>query len=100
MKKHIQKEHKIRRCFNKQELNFIILKSIIKNDNLSFITRWNAALKLSNFSKNQNKIRVVDRCVLTGRRAKFNRIFKKFSRLSFLRLARFGAISGLKKSSW
>lgn len=57
-------------------------------------------LKLSNLSINLNKTRFVNRCVLTKRKAKFNKTFKKFSRLSFLRLARSGCIVGLKKSSW
>lgn len=100
MKKHIQKDQKIRLRFSKQELNHIILRSIIKNENLSLIVKWNAVLKLSNLPKTQKKVRLVNRCVLTSRKAKFNNIFKKFSRLSFLRLARSGAISGLKKSSW
>jgi ribosomal protein S14 len=62
--------------------------------------KWNAISKLSTFAGKHNKTRFVNRCILTNRKAKFNRIFKKFSRLSFLALARSGAISGLKKSSW
>ena len=100
MKKQIQKDKKIRKLFNQQELNHLILKGIIKNENLSLIVKWNAISKLSNFSRNQNKTRFVNRCILTNRKAKFNRIFKKFSRLSFLCLARSGVIPGLKKSSW
>lgn len=100
MKKHIQKDKKIRVFFNQQELKYLILKTIIRNENLSLNIKWNAVLKLSHFFKNKNKVCFVNRCVLTNRKAKYNRIFKKFSRLSFLRLARFGAISGLKKSSW
>jgi len=37
--------------------------------------------------------------LLTGRKSKVNKSYK-FSRLSFLRLARNGLIVGLKKSSW
>ena len=100
MKKKSQKDKKIRKFFNQQELNQIIIKSIIRNENLSLIVKWNAISKLSNLSGNQNKTRFVNRCILTNRKAKFNNIFKKFSRLSFLRLARSGKIPGLKKSSW
>jgi ribosomal protein S14 len=100
MKKQTQKDKNLRKSFNRQELNYIILKSIVKNENLSLLIKWNAVLKLSNFLGGQNKTRFVNRCVLTNRKAKFNRIFKKFSRLSFLSLARSGVISGLKKSSW
>lgn len=100
MKKHLRKDQKIRLRFAKQELRYVILKSITQNENLPVLVKWNAILKLSSFGVNQNKIRLVNRCVLTSRKAKFNRIFKKFSRLSFLRLARTGTVSGLKKSSW
>jgi len=39
MKKQTQKDKKIRRLFNQQELNYVILKSIIKNENLSLIIK-------------------------------------------------------------
>jgi len=100
MKKQTQKDRKLRKSFNQQELNNVILKSIVKNENLSLLIKWNAVLKLSKFLGSRNKTQFVNRCVLTNRKAKFNRIFKKFSRLSFLLLARSGSISGLKKSSW
>jgi len=100
MKKQTQKDKKIRQLFNQQEISSIILKSIVKNENLSLIVKWNAVSKLSDFSTSQNKTKFVNRCVLTNRKAKFNRIFKKFSRLRFLLLARAGTIPGLKKSSW
>ena len=100
MKKKSQKDKKIRKLFNQQELNHTLIKSIVRNENLSLVVKWNAITKLSNFSGRQNKTRVVNRCILTNRKAKFNRIFQKFSRLSFLRLARSGKIPGLKKSSW
>jgi ribosomal protein S14 len=99
MKKQTQKDKKLRKSFDNQELSHIILKSIVKNENLSLLVKWHAILKLSNSLGSQNKTRFVNRCVLTNRKAKFNRIFKKFSRLSFLLLARSGVIPGLKKSS-
>lgn len=99
MKKKLQKDIKIRKIFNQQELKHVILKSIVKNENLSLIVKWNAISKLSNFSGAQNQTRFVNRCVLSKGKAKFTRIFKKFSRLSFLLLARSGKISGLRKSS-
>lgn len=100
MKKQIQKDKLIRKLFNKRELNHIILKSIVKNENLPLVTKWNAILKLSNLSGRHNKTKFVSRCVLTNSKAKLNKTFKKFSRLSLLRLARSGVISGLKKASW
>jgi hypothetical protein len=84
VQKKTQKDKKIRKFFNQQELTQIIIKSMIRNANLSSIVKWNAISKLSNFSGSQNKTRFVNRCILTNRKAKFNKIFKKFSRLSFL----------------
>ena len=100
MQKKSQKDKKIRKLFYQQELIQTFTKSIIRNENLSLIMKLNAILKLSNFSGNYNQTRFVNRCILTNRKAKFNNTFKKFSRLSLLRLARFGKIPGLKKSSW
>lgn len=100
MKKKLPKDIKIRKFFNQQELNYIILKSVVKNENLPLMVKWNGISKLSDLLGGHNKIRFVNRCILSSSKAKFNRKFKKFSRLSFLSLARAGKISGLKKSSW
>ena len=100
MKKKFQKDIQIRKFFNQQELNYIILKSVVKNENLSSVIKWNAVSKLSDLLGGHNKIRFVNRCILSNSKAKFNRKFKKFSRLRFLLIARAGKISGLKKSSW
>jgi hypothetical protein len=39
MKKQTQKDKKIRQLFNQQEISSIILKSIVKNENLSLIVK-------------------------------------------------------------
>lgn len=39
MKKQTKKDKKIRKFYNRQELNQIILKSIIKNENLSLVLK-------------------------------------------------------------
>jgi hypothetical protein len=39
MKKQTQKDKRIRKLFNKRELNHIILKSIVKNENLPLVTK-------------------------------------------------------------
>jgi len=100
MKKQLQKDIKIRKFFKKLELTSCILKSMVKNESFSLLLKWNAIKKLSSLPINSNKTRFVNRCVITRRKAKFNKIFKKFSRLSFLRLVRSGYVVGLKKSSW
>ena len=39
MKKKFQKDIQIRKFFNQQELNYIILKSVVKNENLSSVIK-------------------------------------------------------------
>jgi len=39
MKKKNQKDKKIRKLFNQREIKYVILKSIIKNENLSLIVK-------------------------------------------------------------
>jgi len=39
MKKQKQRDKKIRKLFNQQELNQVILKSIVKNENLSLLVK-------------------------------------------------------------
>jgi len=95
-----QKDKKIRKLFSKKELTDFVLKNLVQNSNLSVIIKWNAILQMSNLTKNQNKTKFVNRCILTARKAKFNKNFKNFSRLSFLKLARSGTINGVKKASW
>lgn len=95
-----QKDKKIRKLFSKKELTDFVLKNLVQNSNLSVIIKWNAVLRMSNLTKNQNKTKFVNRCILTARKAKFNKNFKNFSRLSFLKLARSGTINGIKKASW
>ena len=39
MKKQIQKDKKIRNSFNQQELYYVVLKGIVKNENLSLLIK-------------------------------------------------------------
>jgi len=99
MKKLIYKDNKKRTTVHNFEKKKKILSSIFKNNSLSIFIRWNALNKLSNSPKNVNSVRLNQRCIITGRKTKTNKIFK-FSRLKFLQLARKGSISGIKNSSW
>jgi small subunit ribosomal protein S14 len=100
MKKHINSDNIKRKLSAKFENKRTILKSIIKNNNILKTTRWNASLKLTDFSyDNTSKTRIVNRCIITGRKGKF-RSYYKFSRLIFLDLARNGIINGVRKSTW
>jgi ribosomal protein S14 len=97
MKNQLYKDKKKRNLSFVSENKKFVLKSIYKNLSLPKIIRWNSSLK---FTKNLNYSHsCVNRCVVTGRKKQINKKFR-FSRLSFLKFARNGFISGIRKSAW
>ena len=75
------------------------LKKIIMNKNLSFEERFKAQQKLSNLPRNSAKIRVRNRCQITGRPHGVYRKLK-ISRIALRQLGLQGKIPGMVKSSW
>ena len=75
------------------------LKKIIKNKKLPLDERFNAQLKLSKLPKNSAKIRIRNRCEITGRPHGVYRKLK-ISRIALRQLASSGKIPGMTKSSW
>jgi ribosomal protein S14 len=99
MKNQIYKDKKKRNLsFNSENKKFV-LKSICQNSSVPKTVRWNSVLKFTEFNKSSNTNTLVNRCILTGRKKKINKLFR-FSRISFLKLARMGFVSGLTKSTW
>ena len=99
MKKLLTKDKKNRMLIKHFELKHFILKQISNNNNFQKITKWNALNKLSNLSKSSSKTYITNRCVKTVNKKTFHK-FSNFSRMVFLKLARDGYVSGLRKSSW
>ncbi len=75
------------------------LKSIIMNKNLSLEERFKAQQKLSKLPRNSAKIRVRNRCQITGRPHGVYRKLK-ISRIALRQLGLEGKIPGMVKSSW
>ena len=75
------------------------LKSIINNKKLTLEERFSAQLKLSKLPKNSSKIRIRNRCEITGRP---HGVYRKLriSRIALRQLALQGKIPGMVKSSW
>ena len=94
-----QKDKKFRKKVSKLERKRLILKSIIKNTYLANNIKWNAVLKFTELPNSSSKISINNRCTLTGKRKYINK-FYRFSRIEFLKLARSGNISNLRKSTW
>ncbi len=75
------------------------LKATAENEALSLEERFEARLKLAELPRNGAKIRIRNRCEVTGRpRAVYRKM--KMSRIALRELGNKGLIPGLVKSSW
>ena len=99
MKKQVRKDKINRNLLFLNEIKRFLLKNIVKNNNLSIYIRWKAELIIAKMPKGGSSTVYCNRCIITGRRKRINK-FYSFSRIMFLRLARFGYLCSLKKSSW
>ena len=75
------------------------LKKIIMDKNISLEERFKAQQKLSKLPRNSAKIRVRNRCQITGRPHGVYRKLK-ISRIALRKLGLEGKIPGMVKSSW
>ena len=75
------------------------LKKIIMDKNLPLEERFKAQQKLSKLPRNSAKIRVMNRCQITGRPHGVYRKLK-ISRIALRQLGLQGKIPGMVKSSW
>ena len=75
------------------------LKKIILDVKSTDEARQEAVIKLNKMPRNTSRIRLRNRCLLTGRCRGYLRKFK-LSRLCFRELASSGYIPGITKASW
>ena len=75
------------------------LKKIINNKKLELSERFQAQLKLNKLPKNSSKIRIRNRCEVSGRPHGVYRKLK-ISRIALRDMASSGKIPGITKSSW
>jgi len=75
------------------------LKAIAKDPSVSPEDQFAARLKLAELPRNSSKVRIRNRCEMTGRPRAYYRKFK-LSRVTLRDLASNGQIPGMTKSSW
>ena len=95
----INKNNRRRKLSNKYYEKRKKLKKIIMNKKLSLEERFKAQQKLSKLPRNSAKVRVMNRCQITGRPHGVYRKLK-ISRIALRQLGLQGKIPGLVKSSW
>ena len=77
----------------------LALKKIIMDKKISLEERFKAQQKLSKLPRNSAKVRVMNRCQITGRPHSVYRKLK-ISRIALRQLGLQGKIPGMIKSSW
>ena len=95
----IQKNLKRIKMVKKYAKKRAALKKIINNKKLELSERFEAQLKLNKLPKNSSKIRIRNRCEVSGRP---HGVYRKLriSRIALRDMASAGKIPGITKSSW
>ena len=95
----IERNKKRIKLYEKYKAKHAKLLKQANNKKLSPDEQYQARLKLSKIPRNASKVRIRNRCVLTGRP---RGVYRKFtlSRIVFRELASIGHIPGITKSSW
>ncbi len=95
IQRHLKRIKMAKRFDNKRKK----LKAIVRNKKLPLNERFAAQLKLSKLPKNSSKIRIRNRCEISGRPHGVYRKLK-ISRIALRQMASTGKIPGMTKSSW
>lgn len=95
----IKKNQKRRKVVAQQASKRAALKAVANDRSLSPEERFLAHLKLAELPRDGSKIRIRNRCEISGRPRGVYRKFK-LSRIALRDLASIGQIPGMVKSSW
>ena len=95
----IQKNLKRKLLVKKLQMKKTELKKQIKNKNLSLEERIKLQSKINDLPRDGSRVRIRNRCELTGRA---RGVYRKFnlSRIKIRELSMSGALPGVVKSSW
>lgn len=95
----VEKNNRRRKLVDQYAAKRKALKDVIMDQSKPIEERFRAQLKLAALPRNSAKIRIRNRCEITGRpRAYYRKL--KMSRIAMRDLGSVGAIPGLVKSSW
>ena len=95
----VNRNEMVKRLVKQYAAKRAALKATANDQNLPLEERFAARLKLAELPRNSSKVRIRNRCELTGRPRAFYRKLK-MSRIALRDLASAGQIPGMVKSSW
>jgi small subunit ribosomal protein S14 len=95
----VEKNNRRRKLADRYAAKRKSLKDVVMDQSKPLEERFKAQLKLSELPRNSAKVRIRNRCEVTGRpRAVYRKL--KMSRVALRELGNNGLIPGLVKSSW
>ncbi|MCO5147717.1 MAG: 30S ribosomal protein S14 [Aquamicrobium sp.] len=95
----VEKNNRRRKLVDQYAARRAALKAIIMDQSKPIEERFRAQLKLAALPRNSAKVRIRNRCEVTGRpRAYYRKL--KMSRVALRELGNNGLVPGLVKSSW
>ncbi len=95
----VEKNNRRRKMAARDSAKRAALKAIVMDQSKPLEDRFRAQLKLSALPRNGAKVRIRNRCEVTGRpRAYYRKL--KMSRIAMRELGNNGQVPGLVKSSW
>ena len=95
----VQKDKRRRRLADLHRAKRARLKALAEDKSVAAEDRFAARLKLAEMPRNGSKVRVRNRCELSGRPRGFYRRFR-LSRVALRELGATGQIPGMVKASW
>jgi small subunit ribosomal protein S14 len=98
-KSSVEKNKKRERLAKQYAAQRTRLKATANDESLPMEDRFTARLKLAELPRNSSKVRIRNRCELSGRPRSVYRKFK-LSRIALRELASTGQIPGMVKASW
>ncbi len=95
----VEKNERRRKLVARDAAKRAALKAVIKNRDLPIEERFKATLKLAEMPRNGAKIRIRNRCEVSGRPRGYYRKLR-MSRIALRDLGSTGKVPGIVKSSW
>lgn len=95
----IARNHKRAKMAENQKVRRAELRAKLKDPNMGFEEKQDVMFKLQSLPRNGAKVRVLNRCQISGRPKAVYRKFK-VSRMVLRELAHKGMVPGMRKASW
>ncbi len=95
----VEKNKRRRKLVARDAAKRAALKAVIKNRDLPIEERFKATMKLAEMPRNGAKIRIRNRCEVSGRPRGYYRKLR-MSRIALRDLGSTGKVPGIVKSSW